>query len=117
MAFYINYNIFAYSGFITTIASINYWKNIEYGFRRNLDLVCSRIMCLICSSYYLYYSSNVYDIVLFYLLVKILLTLYRCASFENEKWYIYHLSFHFMLMFSGSLTVYKIYSQLKYNID
>jgi len=113
LAFYINYNILAYGGFITTVLSINYWRNNEYGIRRDLDLICSRCMCFICSSYYLYYSNNIYDIVLYCFLGKILLSLYLSANFKNKKWYIYHVGFHFMLMFSAILTVYKIYLYLE----
>ena len=109
LSFYVNHTILAYSGFVTTLASINYWRKIDYGFRRNVDLICSRIMILICSSYYLYYSKNIYDIGLYCFLIRILLFLYVKSDFKNEKWYIYHIAFHFMLMFSGSLTVYKIY--------
>ena len=98
-------------GFGTTLASINYWRNIEYGFRRNLDLFCSRTMFTICSGYYLYYSNNIYDVVLFCFLVNILLFLYVKGDFKNEYWYVYHMTFHFMLMLSGTLTIYKIYFQ------
>ena len=98
-------NILAYSGIVTTIVSINYWRNIEHGFRRDLDLYCSRFMCVICSSYYLRYSDNIYDIFLFCFLGKFLYFLYINGDFTKEKWYLYHITFHFILMLSGTLTV------------
>ena len=109
LALYINHNLLAYSGIMTTLASINYWRNVEYGTRRNLDLICSRIMITIGSSYYFYYCDNIYDIVLFCFLGKVLSVLYLTSDFKNEYWYVYHMIFHFMLMLSGTLTVYKIY--------
>lgn len=110
LSFYINAHILGYCGIITTIVSMNYWRRVEYGFRRNLDLVCSRIMITIGSGYYLlYYNNTIYDIVLFCFLGKVLSVLYLTSDFKNEYWYVYHMTFHFMLMLSGTLTVYKIY--------
>ena len=113
LALYINHNLLAYSGIVTTLASINYWRNVEYGTRRKLDLICSRIMITIGSSHYFYYSDNIYDIVLFCFLGKILSFLYNNGHFGKEIWYIYHMTFHFMLMVSATLTIYKINCKAK----
>ena len=110
LSLYINHKFFAYGGIVTTVVSINYWRHIEYGVRRDLDLVCSRIMCLVSSINYLYCSKNIYDLIVFCFLANISHFFYVCADFKTENWHLYHVLFHISLTVSAIITVYKMYS-------
>uniref|UniRef100_A0AB39JFL7 Uncharacterized protein n=1 Tax=Florenciella sp. virus SA2 TaxID=3240092 RepID=A0AB39JFL7_9VIRU len=106
---YYNIDYVGQLGIITTGVSINLWRKFEFGWRRNWDLICSRIMCIVISFYFLLYSKSKYDIIYSIILLIICAYLYNSADFNNNKfWYKYHITFHICLTFIGLFTIYKI---------
>lgn len=97
-----------YCGFMTTIASINYWRDCKPGWRRDCDLVASRIMCGVGCYYFLTNVHGFYDYTIFTVLAITTYKLYCLASFGNVQWINYHILFHCVLTFSGLLAASKM---------
>lgn len=108
VCYFNGFYIAGYCGFMTTIASINYWLDCKPGWRRNCDLIASRIMCVIGCYYFLTNIQSFYDYITFTVLGVTTFKLYCLASFQSVQWVKYHILFHCMLTFSGLLAANKM---------
>ena len=107
--YYCNIEYLGTIGLITTIFSINLWREFHYGWRRNCDLFFSRVMCLVATNYYILYSKSIYDIIYCILFIIIVVFFYNRSDFNDKKnWYKYHIAFHCSLSMIGIFTIYKI---------
>ena len=111
IAFKNSYYGYATISLITTIVSVNFWRNPIPGFRRNLDLVVAKISFTI---YFLNGLSNVLNNrtnIVSSNLPAILICYYASnvlSKYNLPEWTIFHFMFHFfvayeqILVFSGS---------------
>jgi hypothetical protein len=113
-----NQYFFAITSLLTSIFSINYWRDAKYCYRRSCDLIIARISCMIYVVYGCYYTAiNVYVPIIFiwYGLVLSLFYFYymSCNSVicvnesintSSNVWYKYHFMFHFII-FCGMMMV------------
>lgn len=107
--YYYNIEYLGIIGLITTIFSINLWREFHYGWRRHCDLFFSRTMCLIATSYYILYSKSIYDIIYCILIITVIFFLYNKSDFNDKtNWYKYHIAFHCILTITGIYLIYKI---------
>ncbi len=83
---------------LALLGSVNYWRNPCLGYRRNIDLVTSKLSCVA----YFYYGWN--NIIGFYPLLIGMSNLYgmyyfynkSCITYSlnNSNWKYYHIAFH-----------------------
>jgi len=82
----------------TSIVSANYWRNVQRGWRRNMDLVLAKITfakgCLLV-------PADTKPRILLFFGILLLLVCYQKATTHrvlgNAKWIIYHFTFHIVL--------------------
>jgi hypothetical protein len=84
----------------TSLVSANYWRRATYSWRRNLDLVASKISFVVFVSkgvlyvrtpHYCGYTGLVLLFYCYYLSGKLF-------ALKNDDWYKYHIAFHFFIM-------------------
>lgn len=108
---------------ITSIMSVNFWRNATYSYRRCLDLITARISFIIfffSGSYYSIQNKN--NFVLFIWLSVVLLSIY-CYHLshktydvedpKNNKWYKYHAMFHFICSCGMLITIISVINHNK----
>jgi len=99
----------------TTLAlfgSLNYWRKPCIGYRRNIDLVTSRLSCVI----YFYYGYKYIPIFLpnFMGWVNLYLMYYfynqscNLSRMQNKQWIYYHTLFHLFATISKMYVIYWV---------
>ena len=100
---------------ITSIVSVNFWRDATYSYRRCLDLITARISFIIfffSGSYYA--SQNKHDLILFVWFSVVLLSIYcyylshktyDVEDPKNNRWYKYHAMFHFLCFCGMVITI------------
>ena len=96
--------LYAYSvllGF-TSLISANYWRKATYSWRRNLDLMLSKVSFVVFASNVVFYvRMSHYAISGYTGLILILYYYYlsgKLFALKNDNWYKYHMAFHFFVM-------------------
>jgi hypothetical protein len=99
----------------TTIAlfgSLNYWRKPCIGYRRNIDMITSKISCMAYSYYGLSYISGFWPFIIgcsnlygmYYFYNK------SCINFElsKPKWVYFHIGFHLIATISKMYIIYWV---------
>lgn len=102
-----SYNL-ALLGGVTSLASINFWRDCRLGKRRNADLIISKLACGVGSYYYLINSKTKMDYLIYLTLASSSLKCYTLAKLSQKNWYVYHVLFHMLISSSATFCVYKI---------
>jgi len=94
---------------VTSIISANYWRKATYSWRRNLDLIFSKISFAI----YIYYGVKCSDIKgLICGILRLILMIHcfflscKCFRERNNMWVMYHCLFHILITIE-QLTILK----------
>jgi hypothetical protein len=101
---YVN-NLYYFSilSLFTSLISANYWRNPIHSWRRNMDLVFSKLSFIIyLPNGIIYVSYTPYLITGYFGLVILLYSFYlsgKLYQLQNNNWYKYHMLFHFMVMY------------------
>lgn len=86
----------------TSLISANYWRKATYSWRRNLDLVASKVSFVVfASNGVLYVRRSQYLVTGYSVLVLLLYCYYlsgKLFALKNDDWYKYHMAFHFFIM-------------------
>ena len=117
----LNNKLYIYSILLlnTSLISANYWKRATYSWRRNLDLIFSKIgFCILLINYVIYVKYIIY-IITGYLGIIILLYCYYLSNklfeLKNNNWYKYHIIFHFIIMYEQLIILDSILTFSKIN--
>jgi len=96
---------------ITTIISINYWREPKLGWRRDMDLIFAKISFVI---YFFYGLHNIQNMILcnnaltLYFSIVMIIVFYNLSNYfwisNNANWLYFHIIFHMFVVF-GQLTV------------
>lgn len=93
---------------ITYLISINYWKDCRYSWRRNIDLVWSRITLVYFfynGVYHIHYNN---DKLIGTTLVPIFtICFYKSVQFK-QNWYLFHMLFHLFTSYGMLIIVNNI---------
>jgi hypothetical protein len=98
-------NLYSYSILLlfTSLISANYWRKATYSWRRNMDLVFSKISFVIFFSNGLIYVKSVNYVITGYTGIFILLYCYylsgKLLQLKNNNWYKYHMIFHLIITY------------------
>ena len=98
-------NLYSYSGllFLNSLISANYWRKATYSWRRNLDLIFSKISFVVfVSNGMLYVTSIPYNITGYIGLCILMYCYYlsdKLLKLKNNNWYKYHMMFHLIMMY------------------
>jgi len=87
---------------MTSIVSANYWRKATYSWRRNMDLVFAKISFVVFVFKGVQNVNGVSFMVFGYGGLVVLLYCYylseKLFAMKNEKWYKFHMVFHFIMM-------------------
>lgn len=98
-------NLYSYSILLlfTSLISANYWRKATYSWRRNMDLVFSKISFVIFFSNGVVYVKSVKYVITGYSGIIILLYCYylsgKLLQLKNNNWYKYHMIFHLIMTY------------------
>ena len=107
-----NQYFFAITSLLTSIFSINYWREAKYCYRRSCDMIMARMsfmIYIVSGCYYTAINGYVPTIIIWYGLVLSLCYFYymSCNSVIcvdesinalSNVWYKYHFMFHFIIL-------------------
>ena len=86
---------------LTTLFSINYWRDAQVGWRRNVDLILSKITFTVGGLCNLFYVNYLPLKVATFTVVPFIWYSYRYSSYlteqSNPEWVTYHFTFHILL--------------------
>ena len=103
-AFAYNHNLYYHSSLLllTTLVSINYWRDATYSWRRNLDIFVARTSFLTFMSTGIIYVRYMPYVVGGYAGLGCLTLSYNVSgklwNENNPNWYKYHALFHILLV-------------------
>lgn len=93
----------------TSVVSANYWRRATYSWRRNLDLVASKVVFVIFVSKGVLYVRTPQYLVTGYSVLVLLLYYYylsgKLFALKNDDWYKYHIAFHFFIMYEQIIVI------------
>ena len=110
--------LYLYAGliFITSLVSANYWREATYSWRRNADLLVSKIsftVFLFTGLFQLRTMTPVMQMTALFLVLPILVFSYHmsCKLYASQKdhWYVYHMAFHFCVGYLICIVVYHLH--------
>jgi hypothetical protein len=103
--------------FATSLVSANYWRKPRYDYRRNLDLIFSKLSFIIYFSngiIYIYESKNVVD----FTKINMILTLFgiiycyyfstKLYKLKNNNWWKYHILFHLFVTYEKMIILHLL---------
>ena len=95
----------------TSLISANYWRKATYSWRRNLDLVFSKIAFVVFVSNGVFYIRTINYIVPSYAGLVALSYCYYLSGklYPNNDWYKYHFAFHLILTFEQFIVIRSIF--------
>ena len=102
---------------ITSLLSINYWRDCKYSWRRTMDIWWSRIIGSIYILYAFYYIPK------FTIFNTMIMLWFYCQSniqYDIDpygRWYIYHMIFHIICCINQSILVYYLNNQIYNNTE
>lgn len=111
-------NLYSYSSllFLTSLISANYWREATYSWRRDLDLIFSKISFVVfVSNGVLYVTSITYNITGYIGLCILLYCYYlsdKLLKLKNNNWYKYHMMFHLIMMYEQLIILDSIIQRL-----
>jgi hypothetical protein len=101
-AYYKKYYVFAILLLTTSFISANFWKNATYSFRRNLDLIFSKISLVVFIINGIIHVRYIPYVISGYSGLVLLLYCFHLSNkyyiVGDENWYKYHMIFHFIVM-------------------
>ena len=111
-AYYNNSYLFSILLFFTSLVSANYWRKATYSWRRNADLMVSKISFITFAYNGITYVRYIPYIITGYPLIVISLYFYYLSGkkikIKNSKWYIYHCLFHYIIMYEQLIVLQSI---------
>jgi hypothetical protein len=91
---------------VTSLVSMNYWRDAKRGWRRNADLILAKITFCTCGYYGITYVTTMPHILSFYSSIALSLYMYgqssKCISKNDLDWVKYHFAFHIFLAISAA---------------
>ena len=91
---------------LTSLVSMNYWRDAKRGWRRNADLILAKITFCTCGYYGIIYVATMPHILSFYSSIALSLYMYgqssKCISKNDLDWVKYHFAFHIFLAISAA---------------
>lgn len=94
-------NIYLHSivSLLSCLVSINYWRNPQYGVRRTIDIIISRIASILFVFDLFRIVRNPYYMVIVHPNIILCLYLFHISSYHFDagykNWWKYHICFHF----------------------
>ena len=86
---------------LTSLVSMNYWRDAKRGWRRNSDLILAKITFCTCGYYGITYVATIPHILSFYSFIALSLYMYsqsaKHVSKNDLNWVKYHFAFHIFL--------------------
>ncbi|NCA21970.1 MAG: hypothetical protein EBS86_12635 [Crocinitomicaceae bacterium] len=111
-AWYYDANKYSILLLLTTLISANYWRKATYSWRRNTDLVFSKISFAIFFCNGIVYVKQIqYQIVGYIGIVGVIYCYYQSAFLlakKNNNWWKYHFAFHFLIMIEQIIVLHHI---------
>ena len=111
-------NLYSYSILLlfTSLVSANYWRKATFSWRRNMDLVFSKLSFVIFFSDGVVYVNSVNYVITGYIGIILLLYCYylsgKLFKLKNNNWYKYHMIFHLIIAYEQLI----ILDSIVYNI-
>ena len=97
---------------ITTLVSINYWRDATYSWRRTLDLYVAKLTVTVFVSNGVYSIRHIPSIIIGYTSVFPLIYCYYLSDkyykANNPYWVLCHCVFHFVLSYETMLVIHNI---------
>jgi hypothetical protein len=97
---------------ITSLVSINYWRNATYSWRRTLDMIVAKITVTVFISNGTYYIRDIPTLIVGYTnLIPLVYCYYLSDKYhkaQNPRWVVYHCGFHFVLFYEVMLLIHTI---------
>ena len=94
---------------MTTLISVNYWRDAEIGWRRDLDLWFAKfIFCTFCAAMVYYVEYVPYAAFGYTALFLVLFLYYKSVQsyyYQHEHWWVYHALFHVFLTLEQCIIV------------
>lgn len=95
--------------FFTSLISANYWRKATYSWRRNMDLVFSKISFVVFASNGILYVRTMHYLISGYTGLILLLYCYylsgKLLELKKDNWYKYHIAFHFIIMYEQIIVI------------
>ena len=97
------HNLYLYSLLLglTTIISANYWRKATYSWRRNMDLIFSKVSFAIYIYNGIKYSHSIKDLIEGLIRLMIMVYYFRVSGelfkIKDDSWYKYHVVFHILI--------------------
>jgi hypothetical protein len=86
---------------LTTIISANYWRKATYSWRRNMDLIFSKVSFAIYIYNGIKYSHSIKDLIEGLIRLMIMVYYFRVSGelfkIKDDSWYKYHVVFHILI--------------------
>ena len=106
-----NFYFYAIILLITSIVSANFWRKPTYSWRRNLDLVISKITFVIFTINGFIYIRSLYLMIAGYISLICLIYCYylseKYLKTKKNNWYKYHFIFHVLLNLELVIIIYS----------
>ncbi len=96
-------------GFLTSIVSMNYWRKCCRGWRRNLDLYLSKLMCVVKLYYFIIYATKWTQYINYSIICSFAFISYLMANQNIKYWYLFHILFHIIIVYCGIKIIKLIY--------
>ena len=98
--------------FMTSFISANYWRKATYSWRRNMDLLFSKISFIVFVSNGIFYVRILYHVIPGYIGLILLLYCYymsgKLFELKKDNWYKYHFLFHFIMAYEQTIIINSI---------
>ena len=112
-SFYYKHYFITISLGMTSLISANYWRKATNSFRRNLDLIYSKIIFLIYGSNGIYYIRYIPYVITAYSGLFIIIYSYRQSNLlfqkQQPEWLNYHILFHVILTYELMIFLHSIF--------
>ena len=86
---------------ITSFISANYWRKATYSWRRNMDLIFSKVSFAIYIYNGIKYSHSITDLIESLIRLMIMVYSFRVSGelfkIKDDSWYKYHVVFHILI--------------------
>jgi hypothetical protein len=115
-AYYNSLYFYAIILLLTSVISANYWRNATYSWRRNIDLLFSKLSFTIFVYNGMYYV-NIYNNKISYIGLPCLIYCYYLSNKlfiqKNLYWIYFHIIFHIIMTYEQYIILYHIKEYLK----
>jgi hypothetical protein len=95
---------------ITTICSVNFWRDATYSYRRTADVIMAKISFIIFIVYGVPYVTWIPFVVTGYTSLVVLIYCYYMSNkhSNSELWWKYHMMFHLLISYTQYIAIKSI---------